>query len=303
MSKRQSTFWRIETTRVDADQWPAETYEAKTKKEAEKLVWDMVRGGQCDFAHITKMRSLGEDTESGIEWIETFQLEEPYRIGKAPILKWQTMGWINGEPNDDDFLTFRSSSAAQIYATKRLKGETFLPNHHNELAWGQFDDTDANEVSVEVFRKDVGKEDWVKIEDVTYSLSAETGEAEINDAPIRVVPPFDSAIALDEDRAESDATISNPWECFSKPWEGDDLRRSWGGAARERLLGATILGVRYMTEQETEESGFHRSPIILLLSDREGKTFHLYPMADDEGNDGGAMGTSWEDHLNTIPVI
>ena len=44
--------------------------------------------------------------------------------------------------------------------------------------------------------------------------------------------------------------------------------------------------------------GWYKRPLLITLDD--GKV--IFPMADDEGNNGGAMGTTYKD-LPTIPVL
>ena len=51
------------------------------------------------------------------------------------------------------------------------------------------------------------------------------------------------------------------------------------------LVGLRIVGVRYLTQEETEASGWYSSPIVIELSDGSA----LIPQQDDEGNDGGAL--------------
>ena len=51
------------------------------------------------------------------------------------------------------------------------------------------------------------------------------------------------------------------------------------------LYGKKIVGVRYLTEEETEASGWYSAPIVIELSDGSA----LIPQSDDEGNDGGAL--------------
>ena len=50
------------------------------------------------------------------------------------------------------------------------------------------------------------------------------------------------------------------------------------------LYGKKIVGVRYLTEEETEASGWY-FPIVIELS----AGMALIPQSDDEGNDGGAL--------------
>ena len=53
----------------------------------------------------------------------------------------------------------------------------------------------------------------------------------------------------------------------------------------KNLIGKRIVGVRYLTKEETEANGWYSSPIVIALSDRSA----LIPQSDDEGNDGGAL--------------
>ena len=66
------------------------------------------------------------------------------------------------------------------------------------------------------------------------------------------------------------------------------------------LIGLKIVGVRYLTEEETEASGWYSSPIVIELSDGSA----LIPQADDEGNDGGALWiANSKGKESLIPVI
>ena len=53
----------------------------------------------------------------------------------------------------------------------------------------------------------------------------------------------------------------------------------------KNLIGKRIVGVRYLTKEETDASAWYRSPIAIELSDGAA----LVPQEDDEGNDGGAL--------------
>ena len=68
------------------------------------------------------------------------------------------------------------------------------------------------------------------------------------------------------------------------------------------LYGKKIVGVRYLTQEETEASGWYSSPIIIELSDGSA----LIPQSDDEGNDGGALwiaNSKQSSNSDLIPVI
>ena len=53
----------------------------------------------------------------------------------------------------------------------------------------------------------------------------------------------------------------------------------------KNLIGKRIVGVRYLTKEETDESGWYSAPIVIELEDGSA----LIPQSDDEGNDGGAL--------------
>ena len=76
----------------------------------------------------------------------------------------------------------------------------------------------------------------------------------------------------------------------------------WTQAVSNKLIGCRVTDVRYMTKEEADESGWFNRPLVIEFFSEKEKYFALYPMRDDEGNDGGAMGTSLDD-LQTIPVL
>ncbi len=59
----------------------------------------------------------------------------------------------------------------------------------------------------------------------------------------------------------------------------------WADKANKALAGKTIVGARYMTEEEVKAMGWGQSVLVIELDDGS----LLYPSMDDEGNDGGAM--------------
>ena len=62
------------------------------------------------------------------------------------------------------------------------------------------------------------------------------------------------------------------------------LKKDWSNRFNH-LIGLKIVGVRYLTQEETEASGWYSSPIVIELDDGSA----LIPQQDDEGNDGGAL--------------
>jgi hypothetical protein len=71
----------------------------------------------------------------------------------------------------------------------------------------------------------------------------------------------------------------------------------WNKTATDYLVGRTILKVEWMSNEECEELGWYSRPLAILLDNG----VWIYPMRDDEGNDGGAFGTSGS--MGTIPVL
>ena len=78
-----------------------------------------------------------------------------------------------------------------------------------------------------------------------------------------------------------------------------NTEKQWTEAIKKKMVGRTITAVRYMTAEEAEDLGFSVRPIVLMLDD--GSDF--FPQSDDEGNDGGALSTSWGGALEVIPVM
>ena len=74
----------------------------------------------------------------------------------------------------------------------------------------------------------------------------------------------------------------------------------WSKFGEENLLGRTIVGVRYLTDKETEAMDWMHSSAVLVLDDGS----LLFPSMDDEGNDGGALfGQTKDGKEITLPVI
>ena len=73
----------------------------------------------------------------------------------------------------------------------------------------------------------------------------------------------------------------------------------WTDYVSKELIGKKIVKVEYFSNREAKETGWYNRPMAMLLDD--GKW--LYPMRDDEGNDGGAMGIASENGNDTYPVL
>tara|TARA_B100000579_G_scaffold297985_1_gene248071 strand:+ start:54598 stop:54840 length:243 start_codon:yes stop_codon:yes gene_type:complete len=78
----------------------------------------------------------------------------------------------------------------------------------------------------------------------------------------------------------------------------DINEKRWLTKIKKQLVGKTIVKIEYMHEDVVETNMWSSRPICILLDDGN----WIYPMCDDEGNNGGAMGTTFED-LQTIPVF
>ena len=73
----------------------------------------------------------------------------------------------------------------------------------------------------------------------------------------------------------------------------------WTDFAADKLVGKKIIKVEYFSNKEAEESMWYSRPLCFQLDD---KTW-VYPMRDDEGNDGGAMAYIGEKDNETFPVL
>ena len=77
--------------------------------------------------------------------------------------------------------------------------------------------------------------------------------------------------------------------------------KQWTALAHAKLVGKKIVAVEYMPKDEVEASMWDYSPICLKLDDGT----WVFPMRDDEGNDGGVLyytGTSSKDSA-VLPVM
>jgi hypothetical protein len=72
----------------------------------------------------------------------------------------------------------------------------------------------------------------------------------------------------------------------------------WTSRVEQNLVGKKIVKVEFMNPDSVKKNGWGKRPICFLLDDGN----WIYPMMDDEANDGGVMGTTY-DKLDTIPVL
>ena len=80
--------------------------------------------------------------------------------------------------------------------------------------------------------------------------------------------------------------------------EGKTVEQYWTDKIAKHLVGRKITKVEYIPTEEMEENMWYKRPIAIRLDNGH----WIVPMMDDEGNDGGAMSTTFKD-LSTIPVI
>lgn len=73
----------------------------------------------------------------------------------------------------------------------------------------------------------------------------------------------------------------------------------WNEEAEHHLAGWKIEAVRYLNEEEIKDMGWHSKPIAMRLAKGKARKW-IFPMRDDEGNDGGALAVGDTD---TLPVL
>lgn len=80
----------------------------------------------------------------------------------------------------------------------------------------------------------------------------------------------------------------------------EEYTQYWDKHATDNLVGKTIVQARYMTEEEKENAGFYRRALVLEFADGS----LIFPSADDEGNDAGALfGQDKDNNYLTFPVL
>ena len=81
-------------------------------------------------------------------------------------------------------------------------------------------------------------------------------------------------------------------------YSNKQLEKKWELRISEHLIGRTITKVEYLYDSEMKDEMWYKKPCAIQLDNK----YWLVPMQDDEGNDGGAISTTFKD-LRTIPVI
>jgi hypothetical protein len=77
-----------------------------------------------------------------------------------------------------------------------------------------------------------------------------------------------------------------------------ELTTRWEDVAKKLLLNRKIVGVRYMTQGEADDHGWYTRCVVIKLDNG----VLIYPSADDEGNNAGALFTTDPDE-QTLPVL
>ena len=82
--------------------------------------------------------------------------------------------------------------------------------------------------------------------------------------------------------------------------DAEERTEYWNKYATENLVGKTIVRARYMIEEEKTNCGFYRKALVIEFADGS----LIFPSADDEGNDAGALfGMDKDDNHLTFPVL
>jgi len=68
---------------------------------------------------------------------------------------------------------------------------------------------------------------------------------------------------------------------------------------RSAVVGARVKSVSYMTKGERNDLGFHHRGVVIEFDNGT----MMFPMADDEGNDVGALSWDSANKTGTVGVI
>ena len=83
-----------------------------------------------------------------------------------------------------------------------------------------------------------------------------------------------------------------------KPFNGKTIEQYWTDLISKNLVGRTITKIEYVSQEECEEAMWYSRPVAIQLDNK----YWIIPTSDDEGNNGGAISTTFKE-LGTIPVI
>ena len=75
--------------------------------------------------------------------------------------------------------------------------------------------------------------------------------------------------------------------------------KRWVKYAEKHLLGKKVVKVRYLTDDEADNLGWRSRSIVIFFDDGT----YVFPSADDEGNNAGALFGTNKDLELTFPVL
>jgi hypothetical protein len=78
----------------------------------------------------------------------------------------------------------------------------------------------------------------------------------------------------------------------------DTITKKWEDRCSKFLVGKTIKSVRYQFTCEMKDMGWSKKSLVIFFTDGS----YLFPSSDDEGNNAGALFTSYKG-LEGIPTI
>jgi hypothetical protein len=78
----------------------------------------------------------------------------------------------------------------------------------------------------------------------------------------------------------------------------DEITKKWEDRCSAILVGKTIKCVRYQFTSEMKDMGWSKKSLVIFFTDGS----YLFPSSDDEGNNAGALFTSFKG-LEGIPTI
>jgi hypothetical protein len=77
-----------------------------------------------------------------------------------------------------------------------------------------------------------------------------------------------------------------------------ETTKKWEDRCSAKLVGKTIKSVRYLLTCEMKDLGWSKKSLVIYFTDGS----YLFPSSDDEGNNAGALFTSFEG-IEGIPTI
>jgi hypothetical protein len=79
-----------------------------------------------------------------------------------------------------------------------------------------------------------------------------------------------------------------------------EIVKRWEDDAKKALVGKKIVSVRYLSDAEVENLGWYSKALVIQFDDGS----IIFPSADDEGNNAGAIfGQTADGGDLTFPVI